>query len=260
MEIYMRKPTFAEAYMYKNFLWLSVGVFAFIPFLNNFILQYLYLYTEGDIAYGSLGIFISTVKSVLSLASVYVGLGVFITAVINFGKNAVGIIRLAFLSHAVTFLSSVLTCILYSYVSYGYAITGDVILQITLLLIDGAVNLAVYVAVYLFLLYTVKRKETVLNTPSVKQRYTDLSHPLVLSAVISISIHAGAQLIVALVNMIVTFNDPSIGPPVSTDDVLYWVMQYLSVLAFAAVGLIVITLIFLLSEHYLKSGKRKKRA
>ena len=246
--------------MYKNLLWLAVGVFAFIPFLNNFIFQYLYLYTEGDIAYGSLGTFITAVKSVLSLVSVYVGFGVFITAVINFGKNAVGIIRLAFLSHGITFLSSALTCIIYSYVSYGYVLTGDVILQITLLLIDGAVNLAVYLLAYIFLLNIVKKKETVLNTPSVKQRYTDLTHPLVLSAVITVSINAFAQLSVTLINMITAFNDPSIGPPVSTDDVLYWILQYLSVFAIAALGLILISLIFLLSEHYLKSGKRKKRA
>ena len=84
----MRKPTYAEAYMYKNFLWLAVAVFAFIPFLNNFLLQFLYLYTEGDIAYGSLGVLISSVKSVLSVSSVYIGLGVLITAVINFGKNS----------------------------------------------------------------------------------------------------------------------------------------------------------------------------
>ncbi len=255
----MRKPTFAEAYMYKNFLWLAIGAFAFVPFLNNFLLQFLYLYTEGDIAYGSLGTFITAAKSVLSLASVYVGLGVFITAVINFGKNAVGIIRLAFLSHLISFLSALLTCVLYSYVSYGYFISGDVLLQIIMLTIDAAVNLAVYIAIYVILLNITKRKETLLNTPPVKGRCTDISHPLVLSAVISILIYSGAQLLVTLFNMITAFADPSIGPPVNTADVMYWVLQYLSVLAYAAIGLIIVELIFLLSEHYVKSGKRKNR-
>lgn len=254
----MRKPTFAEAYMYKNLLWLAIGAFAFVPILNNFLLQFLYLYTKGDIAYGSLGTFITAIKSVLSLASVYVGLGVFTVTVINFGKNAIGVIRLAFLSHAISFLSGVLTCTLYSYVSYGYAVTGDVLLQIIMLAIDNAVNLAVYIAVYLILINITKKKETVLNTPPVKGRYTDIKHPLVLSAVISISVYSGAQLLVTLFNMITAFADPSIGPPVNTADVMYWVLQYLSVLAFAAIGLITVELIFLLAEHYLRSGKRKK--
>ncbi len=245
--------------MYKNLLWLAIGTFAFVPFLNDFLLQFLYLYTEGDIAYGSLGTFITVAKNILSLTSVYIGFGIFITAVINFGENAVGIIKLAFLSHVISFLSATLTCVLYSYVSYGHGITSDVLLQIIMLAIDAAVNHTVYIIIHIVLIKITKNKETVLNTPPIKGRYTDARHPLVLSAVISISIHSGVHLLTTLFNMISAFNDPSIGPPVNTADVMYWVLQYLSVLAFAAIGLIIIELTFLLSEHYVKSGKRKKR-
>lgn len=254
----MRKPTYAEAYMYKNFLWLAVAVFAFIPFLNNFLLQFLQLYTEGDIAYGSLGTFLSALKSFLSVASVYIGFGVLVTAVINFGKNAVGIIRLAFLSHLITFLSATATCLLYAYVSYGHILTDSVLMQVTMLIIDAAVNLTVYFIIYSVLITVAKKKDTVLNTPSIKGRFTDTRHPLILSSVISISVHFGVQLLTVLVNMITAFIDPSIGPPVNAADILYWVLQYLSVIVLAAVGLIVIILIIFLSEHYLKSGRRKK--
>lgn len=254
----MRKPTFAEAYMYKNFLWLAIGAFAFIPFLNNLILQFLYLYTEGDIAYGSLGIFLSAVKSVLSAASVYIGLGVLIVSVINFGKNAVGIIRLAFLSHVIAFVSAAITCTLYSNISYGYLFTGDVLIQIIMLAVDTAVNLAVYLAIYIVLIKITKKKETVLSTPSIKGRYTDIHHPIVLATVISVSVHLFAQLLTVLYSMISAFTDPSIGPPVNSSDILYWILQYLSAVAFDALGLVIIILVAFLSEHYIKSGKKKK--
>ena len=254
----MRKPTFAEAYMYKNLFWIAVGVFAFVPFLNDFLFQFLYLYTEGDIAYGNLGAFISTVKSFLSFVSVYIGLGVLAVTVINFGKNAVGVIRLAFITHGVTFLSSFLTCGLYSYVSYGYFLTDDVLMQTLMLIIDGAVNLIAYLLIYLMLIKITVSRETVLNTPTVKGRYTDLKHPLVLASVISIAIHSGARLLTVIYSMITAFNDPSIGPPVNAADIMYWVLQYLSVFAFMAIGTVIAELIILLSEHYLKMGKRKK--
>lgn len=256
----MRKPTYAEAYMYKNILWLSVAVFAFIPFLNNFLLQFLYLYTEGDIAYGVLGTVISGVKSVLSVLSVYIGLGVLTVSVINFGKNAVGVIRLAFISHAVTFLSSVVTCMLYSYVTYGYAVSEDVLMQILLLTVDAVVNLAVCLAIYVALRLISKKRQTVLNVPPLKGRYTDISHPLVFSDVIAVAIHFGVQLLTVLYNMITAFVDPSIGPPVNASDVIYWVLQYLSVIALAALALVAVEAVFLLSEHYVRSGERKRRA
>ena len=246
--------------MYKNLFWLAVGVFTFVPVLNDFLLQFLYLYTEGDIAYGSLGAFISVTKSLLSFAAVYLGIGVLVTTVINFGKNATGVIRLAFISHAVSFLSGFLTCGLYSYVAYGYFLTSDVLMQTVMLIIDAAVNLVAYLAIYLVLIKITSDKETVLNTPSVKGRYTDIKHPLVFSALISVAIHSGARLITVLYNMITAFNDPSIGPPVNTADVMYWVLQYLSVLAFAVAGILIIEIVFLLSEHYVRNGKRKKNA
>ena len=246
--------------MYKNLFWLAIGVFAFVPLMNDFLLQFLYLYTEGDIAYGSLGAVISVVKSILSFVSVYVGLGVLAVTVINFGKNAVGVIRLAFISHGITFLSSFLTCGLYSYVCYGYFLTDDVLMQTLMLVIDAAVNLIAYLLIYLALIRITVSRETVLNTPLLKGRYTDIKHPLVLSAVITVAIHSGARLLTVLYSMIMAFTDPSIGLPVNTADIMYWVIQYLSVFVFAAIGLIICELIFLLSDHYVKMGKRKKNA
>ena len=46
------------------------------------------LNTYTDAAYGSLGIFISVITSILSFLSVYMGLGILTVTVINFGKNA----------------------------------------------------------------------------------------------------------------------------------------------------------------------------
>lgn len=259
MFINMRKPTYAEAYMYKNILWLSVAVFAFIPFLNNFLLQFLYLYTEGDIAYGNLGMFISAAKSILSVLSVYAGLGAFAVSVINFGKNAVGVIRLAFLSPPITFLSSLLTCLLHSYTNYGYFISESVLLQAVLLFVDMAVNLLVYLIIYIVLIGISRKKKTVLSVPSLKGRGADIGHPLVLADVAVLSVYFGAQLLTVLYSMIKEFADPSMGPPVNASGVIYWVLQYLSVAALFAVGLLALYVILLLSEHYIRSGERRCR-
>lgn len=251
----MRKPTYAEAYMYKNLLWLAVGAFAFVPFLNNFILQFVYLFTYGDIAYTGLSTFISVFQSVIGALSVYTGLGVLCVCVINFGKNAKGVIRLAFLTHLISFLSSVLTCSLYSFVSFGYFFTDNVLFQSFLLLADAAASALVYLAIYLFILKISKKYDTVLNVPSISGRYTDLKHPTVLSVFVSGIIYSGVQLLIVIYNMITDFTDPSIGPPMNASDVIFWVIEYLSVIVSLAIGLLIMGLTVRLSLHYLKKGK-----
>ncbi len=253
----MRKPTYSEKYMYKNLLWLSVAIFAFFPFLTTFLLQFLYLNTYTDAAYGSLGIFISVITSILSFLSVYMGLGILTVTVINFGKNAVGIIRLAFLSHLISFLSGFLTCTVYEYVSSGFFITDTVLMEILMLAIDAVANLLVYIIVYIILIRITEKRKTVLNTPPLKKRYTDIRHPLIFAAVISVAVHSGIQFLMVIYDMITAINDPSIGPPINTSDVIYWILEYLSVFVIAALGMVVIELIFLLSEYYIKSGRNK---
>ncbi len=241
----MRKPNSGEVYMYVNLFWLAVGVFVFMPILNNFVLQLVILFTDGNIFYGSLSSTLSTVRDVLGIISSYGGLGVFSVAIINFGKNAFGVIILGFISHGVTLFSSLLT-----YALYG---GEDTMTAFLLLTIDMAVNMAVYTVIYFVLMLVVKKRDTVLNVPPYRLRVIYLAHPLALAFFLAALVYGGTNIVVTLYTMISDFLDPSIGPPISMADTLYWVMEYLSDIVSMCVGYFIMLFVGALAEKYKRS-------
>ena len=137
----MRKPTYTEIYMYKNLFWLAIGVFGFVPFFNNFLLQLVRLSIQGDIAYGSLSEIIGAFQEGLSLVAAYLGLATLAVCLVYFGNNAKGVIYLAFGSHGFTFFAS-----LFTYFIYGGDNIGPAIFM---LLADAIVNSAIYFIIYI---------------------------------------------------------------------------------------------------------------
>ena len=87
MKTVSRKPTYAEIYMYKNLFWLDIGILIFLPVLNNLFLQLIRLYTDGNIAYGSLGAVMAAVQEAISLFSGYAGIGILCVCMLYFGKK-----------------------------------------------------------------------------------------------------------------------------------------------------------------------------
>ena len=242
---YMRKPTYNEVYMYKNMFWLAVGLFVFVPVLNNFFLQMIILFTSGDIAYGELSGYVSVVRDVIALIAGYAGLATFIITLVHFGTNALGVIILAFSTHLITFFVSLLT-----YALYG----GDYYYAATFMLVtDMLVNAAVYGLIYLYVILTVKKHETVLNVPEYPSRLICFSHPVSRTLFFGALIFGGAQLLALIYTMIGDFLDPSLGPPVNLNDTMYWVLEYATSIVSILIGYLVMLLIMLLSKKYLKS-------
>ena len=143
--------------MYKNLFWLAIGVFAFVPIFNNFILQLVRLTTQGDIAYGALSENIGVFQEWLSLAATYLGLGTLAVCLVYFGNNAKGVIYLAFGSHGFTFFAS-----LFTYFIYGGDNIGPAVFM---LLVDAVVNALIYFIIYIAVLKSSEIMDTFMNVP-----------------------------------------------------------------------------------------------
>ncbi len=239
-----RKPKIGEKYMYVNLFWLAVGVYVFIPIFNNFILQLIILFTDGNIAYGSLSESVSVVRDVLAAAANFIGLGTFAVCLINFGKNAFGVTVMAFATHGISFCTS-----LFTYSLYG---GNDAITAFFLLGADMLVNMLVYAVIYLAVMYIVKKKNTVLNVPPYKLSAINLKHPLSLAFFTVALIYGGADILATLYTMIGDFLDPSLGPPVSLADTLYWVLEYFSSIISVCIGYFAMLFIGSVSEKWKK--------
>ncbi len=222
-----RKPSKGEAYMYTNLFWLAIGVFVFIPILNNLFLQLIILSTTGNIAYGSLPEAVATVRDILGAVSSFVGLGVFSVCLINFKNKAFGVIVAAFSSHFVNFCASML----------AYSMFADDALNAFFLLgLDMVFNMAVYALIYLVTMLTARKKDSFLNVPPYSIRILDVKHPLSLSFLLTSVIYGTISVLAVLYTMIGDFLDPSLGPPVSRADILYWVMEYLTPVISSVIG------------------------
>lgn len=251
MFIIMRKPTHNEIYMYKNLLWLSIGVFVFVPVLNNFVLQMIVLFTDGDIAYGQTSTYVAAFRDIIALAAHYIGMGTFAVCLINFGKNAIGVISLAFLSHLITFLVSMTTYLLYGG-DYFYT-------AIFMLAVDMFTSAAVYLVLYLIIMHIVKTKNTVLNLPEYRFRLISTKDPVNLAVLVCTVVYGVFQLAALLYRMIGDFIDPSLGPPVNTADILYWVLEYVTVIVGVIIGYFIMLGVYAFSNRFLRF-KKKYRA
>ncbi len=245
----LRKPNLGEIYMYTNLFWLAVLVYVFIPIFNNFVLQLIILYTDGNIAYGSFSETVSVVRDVLAAAASYVGLGIFAVCLINFGKNAFGVTVMAFVTHGVSLCTS-----LFTYSIYG---GEDALVAFFLLGTDMLVNIFVYAIIYLVLMYIVKKRSTVLNVPTYKLRVLSLKHPLSFAFFIVALIYGLANILATLYQMIGDFLDPSLGPPVSLADTLYWVTEYLSDIVLVCVGYFIMLAVGSVAEKWKKFNKSR---
>ncbi len=237
-----RRPKLGEIYMYVNLFWLAVGVYVFIPIFNNLILQLIILFTNGNIAYGSLSENVAVVRDILAAAASFIGLGTFVICLINFGKNAFGVTVMAFSTHGISFCTSLLTYALYGGES---ALTAFFMLGT-----DMLVNMTVYAVIYLVVMYISKKNNTVLNVPPYKLRVLSFKHPLSASFFITAIIYGGANILATLYTMIGDFLDPSLGPPVSTADILYWVLQYLSSVISVCIGYFLMLFIGSVAEKW----------
>lgn len=246
----MRKPTYTEIYTYKNLFWLAVGVFGFVPFFNNFVLQLVRLSIQGDIAYGSLSDVVGVFQEALSLVSVYLGLGALAVCLVYFGNNAKGVIYLAFGSHGITFFAS-----LFTYFIYGGDNIGPAVFM---LLVDAIVNFGIYFIIYIVVLKLSAKKGTFMNVPKFAFSKSMIAHPFVRAFLISAVIFGGAQLLAVVYTMVGDFLDPSLGVPVNTADIMYWVLEYVTVIVNTVIGFAVMLFVASLTERYLKSGRGRR--
>ncbi len=239
-----RKPKIGEIYMYVNLFWLAVFAYVFVPIFNNFILQLIILFTDGNIAYGALSETVSVIRDVLGAISSFVGLGTLVICLINFGKNAFGVTVMAFATHGISFCTS-----LFTYAIYG---GNDALTAFFLLGADMLVNLFVYGIIYLAVMYIVKKRTTVLNVPPYKLGVLSLKHPLSYAFFLVALIYGGANILATLYTMIGDFLDPSLGPPVGLADTLYWVLEYFSIIISVCIGYFIMLFIGSIAEKWKK--------
>lgn len=244
----MRKPSFAEVYMYKNLFWLAVGVFLFVPFLDKFVLQVVQLYVEGDIAYVGLSDGILMAREWISSVATHVGFGTVAVAIMYFGSNARGIIAMLLASQGVGLISSLM----------AYWVCGgqDIISAIFILFFDFAATEAVYGLILFLLLRISKKKQTVLNIAPYKVRLLDISHPITKGVFTAVTVFGAASLIALIYRMIGDFIDPSLGMPINMYEWLYWVLEYLYVFIRYVVGYLAAMAVTVLASSYVRKTKK----
>lgn len=241
----MRKATASERYMYKNLFWLSICVFLFIPFINNFVLQLIKLSVSGDIAYGSLAAYIQTVQDLLSLFGNYAGLGVLCCVVVYFGKESKSIIRLSLLSHLWVFLVSVS-----AYSIYNPRLERIFSAAVSLAL-DMLINLLIYVLIILIAFRISKKVSPKQQFPQIK-KIVSVRHPFLLAFLLSACIFGGTQLIFLIYTMIDSFIDPSLGVPINAAEWLYWITEFILIIVNTCIGYMISLAVGYLSVHYMK--------
>ncbi len=248
----MRKPSYSEIYMYKNLFWFGVFVFIFCPILNNVALQLLFWYSNVDIAYSFLMPVLTVVQETISLFISYAGLALLCICTVYFGRNAKGVITLAFVSHAVIFLSYVLAIVIWDggiYLSY--------ILEAFLIALPDAV---VMLCVYIALLIYAKTKSTFMNIDRYVFGRSMLLHTYTKSFFLAVSFFAAVKVVSEAAGMIVYYNNPRNYGSIPTEAMQVLtdiVMPYVFIILFAALGLVIMIFIGLMAQALKDSGKSK---
>jgi hypothetical protein len=247
----MRRPTFAEVYMYKSLFWFAIAAFIFCPLLNNVVLQMVYWYVTTDVAYAFLVTPIGVIQEAVSLFSMYAGLAVLGVSVLYFGTNAKAVTVAAFVSHAVVMLSYMIAI----YVGFG-GITPEYIVEA---FIVSAPDAAVMLFVYLVLLHYAKKKNTFMNIDTYTFSSAMKKHPYTKAFILTAVVYATVDIVVEAIGMIVYFVDPKnyFSLPSTPGEILNLVLQYVYILLFAAIGFVIMVLIGLMAQRLKDSGKRK---
>ncbi len=247
----MRRPTYSEIYMYRSLFWLSVAVFVFFPIVNNVVLQLLYWSSSVNVAYYFMKVPIGVVQEILSFITVYAGLAVLVICVLYFGRNAKGIIRLAFASHAVNFITYVTALFFWSGVSISYIIEAVVVA-----LPDAVVMLVIY----LILLRYGETKNTFMNISEYRFDVSVKKHTYTIGFAISVGITAIVKIAVEAYGMIVYYVDPKnyYSRPSGIGDILSLALQYVYILLIATAGFVTMVLIGFAAQRLKDSGKKKR--
>ena len=244
----MRKPTYSEVYAYKNMYWFAFAVFVFMPVLCDLILRTVYLYVETNIAYQWMVTPLSVLMESLSVISVYAGYGILTYCVLYFGKNAAGVIRLAFITHAVSFL---VYCIAY------YFFTGELLAAIFVIFSEQAVRLLVTFVIYRVLLSYGKRKGTFMNIDRYELSPSIKGHQLTKGILLVSAVYGAVQLFFLVYQMTVDFLDPSLGPPILVKEYVYWILEYVYIFLFFALGVVIMAAVGIMAQKLKDSGKAK---
>ena len=238
------KFTTAENMTRSSLFWLSVLLFVALPFINNFILQTVTLNISGNIAYKDLSPVLSTVASLISVLTAYAGIGTIAAAIANFGiKNSIGTVILGLLSHAVGFISYIMSYSVSGARNYQYAVFA--------LGVDALANLLIY-AVIILILALIKTKSTSAEgytVPALQDKIISKggAYSYVVTAT---AIYGGTQLLTTLYTMVSDFLDPSIGTPINMQEWVYWITKYLTTFIYLGIGYFIVLGIFYLCKYY----------
>ena len=244
----MRKPTYSEIYMYRNLFWLAVAVFIFMTVFNELIVRVIYLYAITDVAYQPYAAIIRVVREALSVITNYVGLAVLTLCVTYFGGNARGVIRLAFISHAVYFVA---------YTLAYYMSTGYIVESLIQGFIEAALNCAVMLVIWLVIKRCTEKRGSQMNVDRYVFGASMMKHIYTRCFIISASIFGGVQIALVLTDMLIDFLDPAIGTPINLEETLYWVLEYAQVILYAALGFALMVLIGLYAQRLKDSAKAR---
>ena len=247
----MRKPRFSEIFMYKNFFYIALCVFIFVPLFANFVLQTMVLFTKGDIAYGYASDIISYVRDILTYISQFIGYGILAVTMLNFGNNANMILLMAYFSPIINLISSL--------VVYIYSGGDDILAALFTLTVDMLVNILMLTIIYLYIKRIYNKKNTFLNIPEYKTEILGKNHPYSLTFLGIVIIYFVINLIIVLYGMIGDFIDPSLGVPVNLKEKIWWVMQYVMVFIYSFVLDLSMVFTAMLSEHYIKTAGLSKK-
>ena len=230
----------------QSLFWLSVILFVFMPFLNNFVIQTVIISIDGNIAYQNLSPVLMTARDMISVFATYAGVGVLACSVAYFGiKNAKGAAILAILHHPISFL----------FAMGAYIFSGSRAYYEALFMLgtDTLINTALYAVILVVLLFVRSRKqrsESGVTAPLGDKLIGKGGMFSYLFA--SVGVFAAANLAAMLFSMISAFVDPSIGPPINAQEWVYWITEYASLAIYAAIGYFISVAICYLCEYYLK--------
>lgn len=244
----LRAPTYSEVYMYKNLFWVAVFSFVFAPIFGELILRTVYLYVSTDVAYKSLALPVSAAIEIISVTANYIGYAVLAVALTYFGTNAVGVIRLAFISNAIDFVTYLFAYYLYTDEIFDIAIV---------MLLETAVNTLVMLVIFLAVKKTAQKRDAFMNVPKYHFGAGMLSHIYTKVFMLTAVVFGGVQIAFVLYDMIDAFIDPSLGLPINAKEVIYWVLQYAEVIISAAVGFIIMVAVGLYAQKLKDSGRAK---
>ena len=246
----MRRPTYSEIFMYKSLFWLSVLVFFLCPILNKVVLEVLLVNVSADVAYSFLSLPILIIQAVLSYAPIYAGFGVISVCVLYFGKNAVSVAMVAFISPLLELIATFV----------GQMLAYGGILSASDTLINVIPSVAAMLAIYILLRVYADKKQTCMNIPEYSFGALAMKHPYTKGAFIACVTYSLLHILTQAINMIIYFNDPKnyYSLPSEIGEILVEiVLPYAVIILFAMLGFVIMLLIGFMAQKIKKKAKEK---